>query len=133
MEQMILSLISNNLKSFFLLVFLVFAGLVSANTQIVKVEVEGMGESLQSAIDRGLTEAMGRVNGRSIESEILSKTSEEVNIKNQTEALPKSFSHPSVVLLRHVVESACVLGRLPGKDQFLDANFEVHRHPVPGP
>ena len=65
-EQMILSLISNNLKSFFLIVFLVFAGLVSANTQIVKVEVEGMGESLQSAIDRGLTEAMGRVNGRSI-------------------------------------------------------------------
>ena len=82
---MILSLISNNLKSFFLLVFLVFAGLVSANTQIVKVELEGMGETLQSAIDRGLTEAMGRVNGRSIESEILSKTSEQVNIKNQTE------------------------------------------------
>ena len=58
-----------------------FAGIISANTQIVKVEVEGMGESLQSAIDRGLTEAMGGVNGRSIESEILSKTSEQVNIK----------------------------------------------------
>ena len=64
--RMILSLISNNLNKFFLIAFLVFAGIISANTQIVKVEVEGMGESLQSAIDRGLTEAMGRVNGRSI-------------------------------------------------------------------
>ena len=69
----------------FLIIFFVFAGFISANTEIVKVEVEGMGESLQSAIDRGLTEAMGRVNGRSIESEILSTTSEKVNIKNQTE------------------------------------------------
>ena len=79
--QMISSLISNNLKSLFVTAFLVFAGLVSANTQTVKIEVEGMGESLQSAIDRGLTEAMGRVNGRSIESEILSKTSEQINNK----------------------------------------------------
>ena len=63
----------------------VFAGYISANTQIVEVKVEGIGETLQSAIDRGLTEAMGRVNGRSIESEILSKTSEKLNISNQNE------------------------------------------------
>ena len=68
----------------FVLIF-VFAGYISANTQIVEVKVEGIGETLQSAIDRGLTEAMGRVNGRSIESEILSKTSEKLNISNQSE------------------------------------------------
>ena len=73
------------MNKYLLILSLIFAGLVSANTEIVKVEVEGVGESLQSAIDRGLTEAMGRVNGRSIESEILSKKSEQVNIKNQTE------------------------------------------------
>ena len=84
-EQMILSLISNNIRNFFVLIFILSAGLVSANTQIVKIEVEGMGDSLQLAIDRGLTEAMGRVNGRSVESEILSKNSEQVNIKDQTE------------------------------------------------
>ena len=51
-----------NYKIKFLIFLCVFAGFLSANTQIVKVEVEGIGESLQSAIDRGLTEAMGRVN-----------------------------------------------------------------------
>ena len=74
-----------NYKIKFLIFLCVFAGFLSANTQIVKVEVEGIGESLQSAIDRGLTEAMGRVNGRSIESEILSKTTEKLNINNQNE------------------------------------------------
>ena len=73
------------MNKYFLIISLVFAGLVSANTQIVKIEVEGYGENLQSAIDRGLTEAMGRINGKSIESEILSKNSEKLSTKNQTE------------------------------------------------
>ena len=60
------------MKIRFLSVFLI-ANFVFANTEIVKVEVEGFGDSLQSAIDRGLSEAMGRVNGRSIESEVVSK------------------------------------------------------------
>ena len=46
------------------------------NTEIVKIEVEGLGTSERNAIDLALTEAMGRVNGRSIESEVLSHTSE---------------------------------------------------------
>ena len=46
------------------------------NTEIVKIEVEGLGTSERNAIDLALTEAMGRVNGRSIESEVLSQTSE---------------------------------------------------------
>ena len=70
---------------YFLLCTLLISNFVFANTEIIKVEVEGFGDSLQSAIDRGLTEAMGRVNGRSIESEVLSKNSESLNIKNQTE------------------------------------------------
>ena len=70
---------------YFTILFFVFVGLVSANTEIVKVEVEGSGENLQSAISRALTEAMGRVNGRSIESEILSNNSETLNVKNQNE------------------------------------------------
>jgi hypothetical protein len=32
------------------------SSLVFSNTEIIKVEVEGVGDSLQSAIDRGLTE-----------------------------------------------------------------------------
>lgn len=111
MVRMILSLISNNLKKSFLIAFLVFAGVISANTQIVKVEVEGMGESLQSAIDRGLTEAMGRVNGRSIESEILSKTSEQVNIKNQTEEYLSSSEYQDQIKskTKGIVDSYSVL------------------------
>ena len=70
---------------YLLFLTIVFAGNIPANTEIVKVEVEGVAESLQSAIDRALTEAMGRVNGRSIESEVLSKTSETLSVKNQTE------------------------------------------------
>jgi hypothetical protein len=73
------------IKIFSHFVLLISSIAISANTEIVKIEVEGMGPSLQSAIDQGLTEAMGRVNGRSIESEVLSKTTETVNIKNQTE------------------------------------------------
>ena len=75
----------NMIKIFSHFVLLISSITISANTEIVKIEVEGMGPSLQSAIDQGLTEAMGRVNGRSIESEVLSKTTETVNIKNQTE------------------------------------------------
>ncbi len=75
----------NMIKIFSHFVLLISSIAISANTEIVKIEVEGMGPSLQSAIDQGLTEAMGRVNGRSIESEVLSKTTETVNIKNQTE------------------------------------------------
>lgn len=73
------------MNKYFLIISIVFAGLVSASTQIIKIEVEGYGENLQLAIDRGLTEAMGRINGRSIESEILSKNSEKLSTKNQTE------------------------------------------------
>ncbi len=51
---------------YLLFLTIVFAGNIPANTEIVKVEVEGVADSLQSAIDRALTEAMGRVNGRSI-------------------------------------------------------------------
>ena len=110
-EQMILSLISNNIRNFFVLIFILSAGLVSANTQIVKIEVEGMGDSLQLAIDRGLTEAMGRVNGRSIESEILSKNSEQVNIKDQTEEYLSSSEYQDQIKskTKGVVDSYSVI------------------------
>tara|TARA_E500000178_G_C16970571_1_gene730735 strand:- start:240 stop:1532 length:1293 start_codon:yes stop_codon:yes gene_type:complete len=108
---MILSLISNNIRNFFVLIFILSAGLVSANTQIVKIEVEGMGDSLQLAIDRGLTEAMGRVNGRSVESEILSKNSEQVNIKDQTEEYLSSSEYQDQIKskTKGVVDSYSVI------------------------
>ena len=43
-----------------------------------------MGESLQSAIDRGLTEAWEELMGGQLNQKYY-KTSEQVNIKNQTE------------------------------------------------
>ena len=46
---------------YLLFLTIVFAGNIPANTEIVKVEVECVADSLQSAIDRALTEAMGRV------------------------------------------------------------------------
>ena len=86
---------------------IVFAGNIPANTEIVKVEVEGVAESLQSAIDRALTEAMGRVNGRSIESEVLSKTSETLSVKNQTEEYLSSTEYQDEIKskTKGVVES----------------------------
>ena len=59
-----------------LIVALTFSLALFGNTEIVKIEVEGLGTSERNAIDLALTEAMGRVNGRSIESEVLSQTSE---------------------------------------------------------
>jgi curli biogenesis system outer membrane secretion channel CsgG len=55
-----------------------------ANTEIVKVEAEGFGSSMQQAIDRALTEAMGRVNGKSIESEVLVSSSEQTVTENDS-------------------------------------------------
>ena len=98
-------------KNFFILILSVFAALASANTEIVEVKVEGVGETLQSAIDRGLTEAMGRVNGRSIESEILSKKSEIVNVKNQNEEYLSSSEYKDQIKskTKGVVESYAVI------------------------
>ena len=42
--------------------------LTSAGIDYVSVETEGRGVSLKEAIDQALTEAIGRVNGKSIES-----------------------------------------------------------------
>ena len=92
---------------YLLFLTIVFAGNIPANTEIVKVEVEGVAESLQSAIDRALTEAMGRVNGRSIESEVLSKTSETLSVKNQTEEYLSSTEYQDEIKskTKGVVES----------------------------
>ena len=59
-----------------LIVSLTFSCTLFGNTEIVNIEIEGLGTSERNAIDLALTEAMGRVNGRSIESEVLSQTSE---------------------------------------------------------
>ena len=92
---------------YLLFLTIVFAGNIPANTEIVKVEVEGVAETLQSAIDRALTEAMGRVNGRSIESEVLSKTSETLSVKNQTEEYLSSTEYQDEIKskTKGVVES----------------------------
>ena len=92
---------------YLLFLTIVFAGNIPANTEIVKVEVEGVADSLQSAIDRALTEAMGRVNGRSIESEVLSKTSETLSVKNQTEEYLSSTEYQDEIKskTKGVVES----------------------------
>ncbi|SVD87607.1 uncharacterized protein METZ01_LOCUS440461, partial [marine metagenome] len=63
---------------------LLFLGLIlgfgtpslGAGIEYVSVEVEGRGESLKTAIDDALTQAIGRVNGVSIESSTLLKTLE---------------------------------------------------------
>ena len=57
--------------------------LSSASIDYVSVEAEGTGVSLKEAIDQALTEAIGRVNGKSIESSTLLKTSEKVEETNE--------------------------------------------------
>ena len=91
-----------------LISLLLLANIAFANTEIVKVEVEGFGDSLQSAIDRGLSEAMGRVNGRSIESEVVSKNSETLNVKNQTEEMQ---NNPDSVKMVRAGDQALWFGR----------------------
>ena len=90
-----------------LISLLLLANIAFANTEIVKVEVEGFGDSLQSAIDRGLSEAMGRVNGSSIESEVVSNNSETLNVKNQTEDYFSSSEYQDQIKAKtkRVVES----------------------------
>ena len=57
--------------------------LASAGIDYVSVETEGRGVSLKEALDQALTEAIGRVNGKSIESSTLLKTSEKVEETNE--------------------------------------------------
>ena len=57
--------------------------LTSAGIDYVSVETEGRGVSLKEAIDQALTKAIGRVNGKSIESSTLLKTSEKVKETNE--------------------------------------------------
>ena len=71
------------LRNYFLVTVL-FAAFLSANTEVVKVEAEGFGASTQQAIDRALTEAMGRVNGKSIDSEVLISSSEKTVTENDS-------------------------------------------------
>ena len=67
-----------------LIASLIFSLSLFGNTEIVNIEVEGLGTSERNAIDLALTEAMGRVNGRSTESEVLSKTSETTKSDNDS-------------------------------------------------
>jgi curli biogenesis system outer membrane secretion channel CsgG len=110
-----------------LLCTLLISNFVFANTEIIKVEVEGFGDSLQSAIDRGLTEAMGRVNGRSIESEVLSKNSESLNIKNQTEDYFSSSEYQDQIKskTKGVVESYQLISSEKSSEGLFTAKLEV--------
>ena len=103
------------------------SSLVFSNTEIIKVEVEGVGDSLQSAIDRGLTEAMGRVNGRSIESEVLSKNSESLNVTNNTEEYLSSSEYQDQIKskTKGVVESYKLMSSEKSNEGLVTAKLEV--------
>ena len=71
-------------KLFFVsLLMLVVLPLSSASIDYVSVDTEGRGATLKEAIDQALTEAIGRVNGKSIESSTLLKTSEKLVESNE--------------------------------------------------
>ena len=110
-----------------LISLLLLANIAFANTEIVKVEVEGFGDSLQSAIDRGLSEAMGRVNGRSIESEVVSKNSETLNVKNQTEDYFSSSEYQDQIKskTKGVVESYKLISSNKSSDGLYTAKLQV--------
>ena len=110
-----------------LISLLLLANIAFANTEIVKVEVEGFGDSLQSAIDRGLSEAMGRVNGRSIESEVVSKNSETLNVKNQTEDYFSSSEYQDQIKskTKGVVESYQLISSNKSSDGLYTAKLQV--------
>ena len=110
-----------------LIALLLLANITFANTEIVKVEVEGVGDSLQSAIDRGLSEAMGRVNGRSIESEVVSKNSETLNVKNQTEDYFSSSEYQDQIKskTKGVVESYNLISSDKSSDGLYTAKLQV--------
>ena len=110
-----------------LITLLLFANVAFGNTEIVKVEVEGFGDSLQSAIDRGLSEAMGRVNGRSIESEVVSKNSETLNVRNQTEDYFSSSEYQDQIKskTKGVVESYQLISSNKSSDGLYTAKLQV--------
>ena len=76
--MMILNKLFKLLKSIILLSFLLFnyQPTLAAGLEYVSVDVEGRGASVREAIDIALTEAIGRVNGKSIESSTLLITQE---------------------------------------------------------
>ena len=77
-QMMILNKLFRLLKSIILLSFLLFnyQPTLAAGLEYVSVDVEGRGASVREAIDIALTEAIGRVNGKSIESSTLLITQE---------------------------------------------------------
>ena len=71
--MMILNKLFRLLKSIILFSLLLFnyQPTLAAGLEYVSVDVEGRGASIREAIDIALTEAIGRVNGKSIESSTL--------------------------------------------------------------
>ena len=55
---------------------------VGAQLEAVSVEAEGYGENPESALNSALTQAIGMVNGKSIESDTLLNTKEKTTTKN---------------------------------------------------
>ena len=54
-----------------------------ANVDIIKVKAEGVGSSLNEAVDKALVQAISMVNGKSIESETLLKTKSQSKSTNE--------------------------------------------------
>ena len=65
--------------SFFLLLFSVY---LKAQIETVSVNATGYGDNPESALNSALTQAIGQVNGRSMESDSLLKTTEKSTTKN---------------------------------------------------
>ena len=63
-------------KAFSLYLILFFSSLALSQLETVSVNATGYGDNPESALNSALTQAIGQVNGRSMESDSLLKTTE---------------------------------------------------------
>ena len=71
-----------NRKLFTLLISLFHLGFLYGQVETVSVNAKGYGDGPESALNSALTQAIGQVNGRSIDSDTLLTTSEKSTTNN---------------------------------------------------
>ena len=114
----------NNLKLFFIVLLF---GCVFSQTQIKSVEVTVYSASYSAGINQGLIDAIGMVNGRSLESESIMKNSESIFTTNEDEKYfgSQEFQNQIKEKTKGIVQGYEVLSSSKNSDGLFVINMNV--------
>ena len=116
-----------NRKLLTLLISLFHLGFLYGQVETVSVNAKGYGDGPESALNSALTQAIGQVNGRSIDSDTLLTTSEKSTTNNDKSDYLSSrdFKESIKSKTKGVVESYSIISNAKDDPTFLMAEVEV--------